>query len=125
LQITDGCLHTIGKTSLFYSRCLAACALQPLHFVLGLPTVSCAWYVAAVQFWVCMQATADFLVNQTRQLRDDALSWAQRTDSDVAAKEHDIETVKQDHQTQLTKLKVRHLSPFNVSGKHLPVLLHL
>ena len=53
-----------------------------------------------------MQATAEFLVNQTKQLRDDALNWAQRTDADLAAKEHDIETLKQEYQTHTSRLKV-------------------
>ena len=54
----------------------------------------------------CPQTSADFLGKQAKQLREDALNWADRLEKDVAGKERDTEALKQEHQRDTSRLKV-------------------
>eukprot|EP00891_Asterochloris_glomerata_P008098 jgi/Astpho2/8098/Aster-03042 len=51
------------------------------------------------------QTSADFLGKQAKQLREDALNWADRLEKDVTAKERDTEALKQEHQRDTSRLK--------------------
>lgn len=53
-----------------------------------------------------MQATAAYSVKVQGWLREEALEWASKIDADLAAKEKDTQTVKQERQRDLMALKV-------------------
>ena len=53
-----------------------------------------------------MQAASAYSVKVQGWLREEALDWATRIDTDIAAKEKDTEATKQERQRDLIKLKV-------------------
>ena len=53
-----------------------------------------------------MQASSAYSMQVQGWLREEALQWATRIDTDIAAKEKDTETTKQERQRDLIKLKV-------------------
>lgn len=55
---------------------------------------------------VVMQASSAYSLKVQGWLREEALEWGSKIDADIAAKEKDTETIKQERQRDLMKLKV-------------------
>ena len=53
-----------------------------------------------------MQAASAYSLKVQGWLREEALDWATRIDTDIAAKEKDTEATKQERQRDLIRLKV-------------------
>ena len=72
-----------------------------------------------------MQARSAHSLKVQGWLREEALEWGIRIDTDIAAKEKDTEQVKQERQRDLIKLKVQSLHSSCKLGLHylsLPLL---
>ena len=53
-----------------------------------------------------LQASSAYSLKVQGWLREEALEWGSKIDADIAAKEKDTETIKQERQRDLMKLKV-------------------